>query len=489
MPRPIRPARPARPPRPFPLLAAALLACGRVDAPPPEATGGMPSVDTILRLPPSHLSAPVYFDLRPVLAEIEAGLPRRLGSLEDRVKLEGTPLLVAVELERRPLRFRFGENSVEVEAVFGYRGRAWLDTPIKPSVSCGTDGEPPRLRLRVASEYGVDSSWAIRTRSRLVHLAPLTDQPRDRCQVSLLSIDVTDKLVNGARRAIERELRRVDRRLARADLRSRVEELWRLLQQPLRITDSIIWLRIDPMAVGLGPIVPADTGVVAGVSLVARPRFVSGPRPADGTLPLPPLGPHIPGRDTALVLVEGLLTWEGANAILRKELEGRRIRLGWRWMTVEDVSARPVGDGRVALEVQFHGTARGRIWLAGHAAYDSATHAITIPDLELDARSREALTGGLLRLADGPLTAWVRDRARLPADTLLEAARRRANEELTRELAEGVRLSGEVHSAEPIGVVTTAEGFLARARGVARLRLDIRQDNLVPRIRGRGGQE
>lgn len=482
MPRPSRPSRPSRLSRPS-LLAAALVACGRVDAPPPEASHGMPTADTMLLLPPSHVGAPVVLDLRPILADIEAELPRRLGNLEDRVKLEGTPLLVAVQLERRSLEFTFGVNTVEVEAVLAYRGKAWLDAPVKPSVSCGTEGPPPRLRIRVATEYGLDSAWTVRTRSRLLHLAPVSDDPRDRCEVSLLSIDVTDKLIEGARGAVEQELRRIDRRLARVSLRDRVGELWRLLQQPLRITDSIVWLRIEPMAVGLGPIVPADSGVVASVSLVARPTFVSGPRPPDGDLPLPPLGPHVPGRDTALVLVEGLLTWDAATGILAKELRGKRVRVGWRWVTVDDVAARPVGDGRIALEVHLRGMARGRVWLTGRPAYDSTSRMITFPDLDFDARSRDALAHGLLWLADGPLTGWVRDRARIPADTLLEAARRKANEELDRELADGVRLSGRILAAEPLGVLAASEGLLARARGTATLQLDIRQENLIPRIR------
>ena len=477
--------RPSRPSRSLPLLAAALLACGRVDAPPPEAAGTMPSRDTMALLPPSHVSAPIVLDLRPILREIEAGLPRRLGSLDRRVKLEGSPLLVAVQLERGPLRFTFGENSVQVEAVFGYRGRAWLDAPLKPSVSCGTEGPPPRIRIRVATQYGLDSAWTVRTRSRLLDLAPVSDGPRDRCQVSLASIDVTGKLVDGARGALEQELRKVDRKLARTSLRPQVEDLWRMLQQPLRITDSIVWLRIEPMAVGLGPIVPRDSGMVARVSLVARPTFVSGPRPPDGDRPLPPLGSHVPGQDSALVLVEGLLTWEGATGILAKELKGKRARIGWRWVTVDDIAARPLGDGRLALEVGLRGLARGRVWLTGRPAYDSVSRMITIPDLQLDMQSRRALTGGLLWLADGPLTDWVRDKARIPVDTLLEGARRKANEELDRELADGVRLSGQVLSAEPIGVVVTAEGLVARARGIAALRLDIRQDNLIPEIPAR----
>ncbi len=483
-----RPSRPRRSTRASTVLATALLAaalpaCGRVDAPPPEATGGMPTMDTISLPPPSYVSAPVVLDLRPILADIEAGLPRRLGSLEDRVKLEGTPLLVAVELDRRPLQFAFGENTVEVKAVFGYRGKAWLDAPVKPSVSCGTDGPSPRVRIHVATEYGLDSAWKVRTRSRLLGLTPVSDTPRDRCEVSLLSIDVTDKLLEGARGAVEQELRRLDRRLARVDLKSRVEGLWRTLQQPLRITDSAVWLLIDPMAVGLGPITPRDSSVVAKVALLARPRFVSGPRPPDGEKPLPPLVRSQEGRDTALVLVEGLLVYEAANEILRKELRGRRVRIGWRWVTIDDVTAAPVGDGRLALALHLKGLARGRVWLAGRPAYDSLSRMITIPDLDLDVRSREALAGGLLWLADGPLTGWVRDRARFPADTLLEAARGKANAALDRELADGVHLSGQVLAAEPLGVVATTEGLLARARGIAILRLDIRQDNLIPRMR------
>ena len=475
-----------QPPRGVPsaLLFSILIglpACGRVDAPPPTSTEGMATVDSLPVLPPSYVSAPVSFDLRPVLADIEARLPRRIGSLENRMRVPGKPLLVAVELERRPLRFTFGENTVAVEAVFGYRGKAWLNTPVKPSVSCGTEGPPPRIRIRVASEYAVDSTWRVRTRSRVIDMAPLTADPRDRCQVSLLSVDVTDEIISGARGAIDQQLRTIDRRLSRVDLRKPVSDLWRMLQQPLRITDSTVWLLIDPMAVALGPIVPRDSSVVADVALLARPRFVSGPRPADGDAPLPPLGRAQPGPDTALVLVEGMLGYGPATEILRKELRGQRVRVGWRWITIGDLTAVPAGNGRVALGVDLAGTfVRGRVWFSGRPAFDSTSRMIGIPDLELDVQSRQALLRGLAWVADGPLTGWIRSKAQIPADTLLAAARAEANKALVRELADGVRLVGSVVEAEPLGVTASVEGLLARARGAAQLRLDIRQENLIP---------
>jgi Domain of unknown function (DUF4403) len=441
----------------------------------------MATVDSLPVLPPSYVSAPVSFDLRPVLADIEAELPRRIGSLEKRMKVPGKPLLVAVELERRPLRFTFGENSVAVEAVFGYRGKAWLDTPVKPSVSCGGEGPPPRVRIRVASEYSMDSTWRMRTRSRVVEMTPLTAQPRDRCEISLLSIDVTDEVVSGARSAIDQQLRAIDRRLSRVDFHSPISDLWRMLQQPLRITDSTVWLLIDPLAVALGPIVPRDSSVVADVALLARPRFVSGRRPPDGDAPLPPLGRAQPGPDTALVLVEGLLRYGPATEILRKELRGERVRVGWRWVTIGDLTAVPAGNGRVALGVDLKGTfVRGRVWFTGRPAFDSTTRMITMPDLELDVRSRDALLQGLAWVADGPLTGWIRSKAQIPADTLLAAARTVANKALVRDLADGVRLVGVVLEAKPIGVTASAEGLVARARGTAQLRLDIRQENLIP---------
>jgi hypothetical protein len=48
-----------------------------------------------VQLPPSYVSAPIAFDLRPVLAELESELPRKFGSLDRKtaikVKISNAP--------------------------------------------------------------------------------------------------------------------------------------------------------------------------------------------------------------------------------------------------------------------------------------------------------------------------------------------------------------------------------------------------------------
>ena len=61
---------------------------------------------------------------------------------------------------------------------------------------------------------------------------------------------------------------------------------------------------------------------------------------------------------------------------------------------------------------------------------------------------------------------------------MLDLARGLANQEITRTLADGVRLSGEIGAARALTARATAQGIRAQARGVGKLALDIRLEDV-----------
>jgi hypothetical protein len=235
------------------------------------------------------------------------------------------------------------------------------------------------------------------------------------------------------------------------------------MARPIRLRDSL-WLLIGPRAVALDRI-EADTGaVIALVTLTAEPRIRSGPRPADPPAPLPPLGREAPTGTALYATLEGLLDYATASGELTRRLGRRTVTVGRRRVRVERLTLTGIGGGRVALALDFTGDARGRIWLSGTPRYDSTTHTVTVPDLDLDAGSATLLVRGVEWLKGFEVRDFLRAQARLPVDALLEQARVLTERAMNRPLAGGVDLVANIARGEVIGVRATQSSVVIRAR-------------------------
>ncbi|HSR15074.1 MAG TPA: DUF4403 family protein [Gemmatimonadales bacterium] len=470
-------------------LAVALLAAGcrshDIKTLPPEVSvveTGAP----VLRvdLPASYVSAPVVFDLRPVLAGLEETVPRVIGSVEKekRIKVHSGPSIwIAPELTRGPLQFSFKDNTVTVFTTFEYRTRAWAKLLlVEHSVSCGIEGPRPRMRLQLTVTYDIAPDWTLRTTSHLDRLEPISEGERDQCEISFAKVNVTPKVADAAREALEGALKKADHKLTHVSLAKPIGGIWQTLQRPISISKGTLWLQIQPRTVSLNRVAAEDSTLTAHVSLLASPRLASGPRPPDGTDPLPALGRGAGGADTALVYIEGLLVYAAANSILNQALVGKSVKVGWRRVKVETVAALPGGGGKVILGITLRGKARGTIYVVGTPSYDRATDLITLPDLSFDVRTSTALGATVGWLIEGPLLGLIREHARIPASALLDEAVALANREINRTLSDGVFLRGQLAGAETRAVHATREGVMAQAHARGRLWVEIAKEDLLP---------
>jgi hypothetical protein len=468
-----------------PLLAVALAlaACGpprKVDVPPPARTADQSAEsDSMPPPPPTYASAPVSVDLRLILREIEGTIPTHIGSLTDRLLVSTSPRTwVALEVLRGPLDIDFGPGSMTVTATVAYRGRIWRKVPLATvSASCGTGERAPLARIKIRTSYRVDSTWHIRTASKVLSAERATADPADECHVTFLGFNVTGKVLDAARQAINKALRVADARLAMVDVRGAVVPVWASLQQPISIRDSTIWLLLHPRAVGVSGIAVRDSFAHGTVTLLAEPTIQSGSRPAPDSTPLPYLT-RVQGMDTVLTVLDGLLTYPAATAILRQSLRGHKLRVRGRKLIIEDVAMTYVGRHRIALGVLLSGAVEGRVYFLGTPTYDPATDAIVVPDLSYDVHTSNLLVRSIAWLAGDKLRDEMRRTARLPAAAMLDLARGLANAEITRTLADGVKLSGELGAARALRVRATADGLRARAAGTGRLALEIRLESI-----------
>lgn len=442
-------------------------------------------VDSLPPTPLSVVEAPVTYDIQTALDSLEAAIPVDYGDLDTRITTQNNKRLsFAFKLKRQPFQVEVRGTTVRITAIVEYSGRLWYDTPIGPEVrmSCGTDDEPPpRAVLTLESTGSLTRDWNLRTQSRLVDLAPYSDETRDRCRLTFLKIDVTGRIFKEVRKTVDVKLVEFDALVARWPVRPRFEKIWRDLQKPFRLADSV-YMAVHPVGAEVGEIGAHGGTAYANLRLYATPRVTTGPRPQFELAPLPAL--ETVGRvgRGARVLLDASFDYEVASVMLRKALAGRTLEQGGRRIRIRDVRISGIGGGKVALGVRLGGAVRGRLFLTGTPSFDAATRQIHVPDLDYDVGTAEILVAGYEWLNDVRLRDFLREKARLPDSAVVRRLTRLAHGGMNRPLpAIGTRLSGTIHEAGVVAVRATRDELRVRAIADADLRLAIRRAPSIPR--------
>lgn len=455
----------------------------RLDAPRPVVTSE--PADTLPRPSRSTIEGRVTYDLSAVTDSLEVAIPRVYGDLEQKIPTaRNERMKFAFLLRRSPFRVKMVGQTVRISADVEYSGRIWYDPTLGPEVemSCGTGGDPPRrARLTLECRGQLTREWGLRTRSRLVRLEPYSDDPQDRCRLSFLRIDVTERVFDVTRRVVAEKLDLFDEAVARWPVRGKFEKVWCDLQVPLRLTDSL-YMTINPSDAEVGSIGARGDTVFANLRLFAEPRVVSGSRPTPALAPLPPLRFTRSAGHGARVLMDASCTYPIATLYLRKALVGRSIEQMGRPITIRDVAITGIGGGRVALGVRLTGAVEGRLYFTGTPRFEAATHEITVPDLEYDVGTARILVKGYEWLNGANLRDFLREQARLPDSMIVEQLSRLAEQGMNRDLpARGTHLSGRIADAGVIDVRATLRDIRVRALAEADLGLSIRRSPSVPR--------
>lgn len=423
-----------------------------------------------LELPVSSLPVPVQIDLGTLLDEVERHVPGRWGDLSNPAPLgDSAKNNAAIELVRSPFQATIEGNAATLSAIVAYRVRGTYHLPLLPDVNyacaTGADDVWPRLDVVLRTPIDLRPDWSLRARTEVARLAPYSRNERDRCQVTALGIDISERVGNAARDFLANHTSSIDSIVGTADVRSSFAGWWSVLAEPIRLDDDI-WLEIRPEAVSRGRIQGMGSTVRVLASLDARPRIVVGDRPEPTARPLPPLGVAV--TDGPLqVLVEAVGEYDETSRLLTDALAGTRVEAGGRVLELRGARLSGIGGGRVALEAVIDGTVAGRLFLVGTPLYDGESGYASVPDLAFSVSTASLLVSGASWIADAGLEALLRERARWPVDAAVEWAAGRLHEGLNRTLADGVRLEGTVHDVRVIGVRATPDGIIVGAAATA----------------------
>ncbi|HEY2027064.1 MAG TPA: DUF4403 family protein [Gemmatimonadaceae bacterium] len=463
---------------------AALVACvllGGCTGPAPSTASAPPDVEAPPRSDAelSRFSVPLRYDFSAMLRVVEHAVPTTFGSI-DSIRMIGTDdrRHYAFEAHRGPFT-AFGRGGrVHLRAIVAYRARGFYKPPLGPTLSAGCGGERPSERPRLAIELSapltLTADYHLASTARIVRVEPVSDAPRDHCDVTLLNRDMTPRVVESARSALQAHLAEIDRKVGEVSLRDQVSEWWALLARPIQLSDDV-WLLLGPERLRMGAMGGRDQVLEVPISLDARPRIVTGrTQPAVPVPPLPPLA-HGDVTDGFHITMDGLIDYGTASRALEAALVGHRFDGPTGKVFVRRIAAAPTTKGRLAITIAFSGYARGTIRLVGTPVYDVRTRMLALPDLDYDLEADSRLINSLAWLRSDALRSTFRKQARFPVAPALARGRSLLLEGLNRKLGDAATLSATVDSVAVRGLSVTRDGLLVRAEAKGHARMAVRQ--------------
>lgn len=464
------------------LITGSLLlpGCRRDRNPSTVSTTSLDSLPTPPPLALSRFNIPLTYDYTPVLALVERVVPRRFGSL-DSVRMVGHDenrhyAYVAV---RGPFTAFMRDNEVHLRATLTYAARGYFKPRFGPTIGAGCGGDTPADRPRVIVELvtplTLTPEWHLSSHARIARLEPASATDRDRCTVSIINYDVTDRVVDAARGALARQLSRIDEKIGTVDLTDKFQHWWDLLNRPIHLAGNV-WLLLGPERLRMGRVTGGGSGnsLTVDAGLDARPRVVTGPEPHLAEPALPAIA-----RDTAAggfhVVLQGTIDYATASKTIADALNNKSITEASRTVTVRGATISPLPRGRLALAIKFDGDARGRLVFVGTPKYDVSSGQLTVPNLDYDLTTDSDIINAYAWLKSDALRELFRDRARIPVQPLLERGKALLSDGLNRKLGDDVTLSATIDSVSVAGIYVTAPGIVVRAVATGNAGMDVHQ--------------
>ena len=453
------------------LFIVILISCKTVKIEAPdEIIKEVPAVERKM----SVLSLPIEIDLSPYFKDVEKSIDKTIKGKEDNC----TGVSYSYRFERNPINFNGKGNYLTYEVtgkyalnlnycpectfLFDNKG-----TCVVPRIyaSCGI-GEPMRrVQVAYATQVDVTKDYRLKASTQLSQFETI-----DPCEITVFKYDATSKLkkeVTGALKNLEKE---IDQSIGEVDIRSQIEKVWAQIATPQDLS-GYGFLHIQPKVLSLGNVKFDKKNAHIDLNLGFIP-LVSTSRKDLNAEPLPPLSEHKKGNGFEISLdIEA--QYDSLNSIFSKQLCGKTIELKKNLIRIEEVAIASASAQKINISVRFSGKKKGTLYLVGTPTFDEEKQIISMPDLEFDLKTKNALMKSAEWLFSGKITETIRKSAILDLKPELEKIKLSLCQGMNGSISEGILLKGNIDDLHVLSIFPDANQLVIRisAKGKASLKM------------------
>lgn len=338
-----------------------------------------------------------------------------------------------------------------------------------------TKEAPRQIRIGISSAVSLANNYQLKTKTTLSRFDPV-----NRCLITFLNIDITNKILERATPQINNALNKFDNSMAQYNFRSNVEPVWNNLFEAIPVGD-IGFITINPEQVRLSSLNGSGSKVDFSIGLTVKPVFSMTKPDATTPIPLPDITTSSPGNAFNL-FVDGKLQYAPLSTILNNEL----VKLGnipiddGGYVSLSNARAFGIGNAKLLLQVYFKGKVKGIrykgwLYLTGTPTYNPVTGELSFPDLDYSIETRNILLRVANWLLGSKVKETIKEKAKLNIASNLDAIKQKLQTSMNRDVNENISTEGSVDNLNVVGLLPLNDYILVRTNATGKLKVIIKK--------------
>lgn len=336
-------------------------------------------------------------------------------------------------------------------------------SPWTPPCRCGFDEGERRVKISFSNSLMVMPDYKIR-----LNIQRNEPEAIDHCQVCVFNVDITNQVMKGMRDELDLAKKTLLDSFGVVDLRSQVQLLWNKLTTPYNLY-GLGWLQINPQKLRLNNLYAKNDSLNIFLGLTARP-VIRFERPPEIRTIVPDLN-DMSSYSGFNIFLDALLNYDSLSNILNSNVRERRFDLegGRKHVIINDSRIYGAGNEKLIIKVSFSGSKEGVAYFTGKPVYNERTRMIEIKDLDFDVKTRNLLLNTAEWLFNRRILNEISSYARFDMSYYMDTAMAMINNQLNRELINGVRSYGMMQELKIVGFYPLSDHLVIRSNASGNL--------------------
>ncbi len=362
---------------------------------------------------------------------------------------------------RGPFLFRATQNTLlaSFSGRYGVRGGTRICSSIgnsiwSPSCACGFGSEKPR---RI--DAGFAAQFKLLPDYRISVIAKLTDPAAiDKCEVCFFGKDISKMVATQLKAEMTASIAEMQKQLQAFTLRSSLQTVWDTLQTPYAIP-GFGYLSMQPQALRISQAVLRNDSMFFSLGLSAKPELKS--LPVTVKKPLPNISDFSQRGGFSLYIAQ-LLPYDSLNAVANAQAAGKEFSAGKGLLkkTVRIDSLRLLGGGeKIFIKVYVSKAIKGVIYMEGTPVWDAAKKVLEVNDIDFEVQTKQVLVKSAASLLDGTIAKKIKEYTRFDLGEKVTALRSQLQEQMNREITNGITSHGTIEKLEVDRLVAQPTGI------------------------------
>jgi len=339
--------------------------------------------------------------------------------------------------------------------VAGSRCVCSMNKPVTPwiSGSCGFGDEPMRkVSVNISSQLHFLPNYQVRTITNLSQLSAF-----DKCQVSLLSSDVTQQILDSVKSSVNSFCTAIDATISDLSFSGILQQVKDRSYQKMNL-GKYGFLLVNPTKIRIGQLNYAKDTFTISIGLSCTPELSSDSINHTPLRNLPSLT-QTENRNQVLLYLNGIFDYPFLSKILSDTLRNKVFEIKGRTIVVKNVVIKGIGQKQIELQVDFAGSNKGSIYLRGTPVLDTAKQTFTIPDLSYSLESQDLVLKMAKALFKNKIRKSIQGKSYLDIAALVKANLGEFNAQLNRQLTTNISSSGIAKDARLIGLLARQDAL------------------------------